>query len=521
MQKKIITLNIYILAMLFLLNSCNFSLTDDFQPLTKGKTASLTTIAFSQARIKNNDLLFDLSLSKTAPQSINFYIFLETAEGESIPLVNAKVVCETLQYSDPFLDCSKHTHLYKWRFTAGKHTASIKLPLQQRNFSKNFVLKIITFNTFISQQNHKSTIKGKNILLKPQTLVNTPDKINLLENYGSVQVPVELNTNDSFSITYSVQQITEKTIHLLDNHHSIATANEDFVPAQGHFDISPSQALQKLSINVIDDQIYEGAQSFVLSLYSDQAIFEGNRQKHILITIDDNEEAPYLQLSDFTTTETEDLQYWPVSLSWPSEVIVSFDYHLHSVEINNAEGDSDYISDRGHIEFASGETQKQISVQIVSDNIPEDTESFSLSILQTHIAQLQPNAPTNYTAFITDASSDTAAPSLAFSAPRINARKGHRVSIPIVLQGSTTTAVHVYYRSFSQSAKAEEDFEDLAGVLYFPASTKTYQVQNIIVNLLDNSLNSIKDVKKSFYLYIEKVQNGKIGTNRRVDINIL
>ncbi|MBE8222079.1 MAG: hypothetical protein HAW60_05040 [Bdellovibrionales bacterium] len=524
-MQKIILKNpyfiIYSLFFMLTLSSCNSSLSGSLpEKLSKTQTSSLATLSFSKVQVHDNHLMFDLSLSKVSPLSINFYILLENSNGDSVQLANAKTICSELDYRDSFLDCSKHTKIYKWIFTSGKHKASIKLPLRQKNLDERFVLKVITFNTFIAKQNYKNTLTGKNTLFKTSSLVSTPDKLNLLENYGNLTVPVYLNTNNSFAIKYKVKQITAETIYLLGSKDSIATENADFVPSEGSFIINTDQNTREININILDDKIYEGSQSFVLTLISDQAIFDSNTEKHILITIDDDEEAPYLQISNSTFIEKNEVQNWPVSLSWPSELRLSFDYKLHSTWTNNAEISKDYSGDRGSVEFLNREIQKFIPVNIITDNIPEDTESFSLSIKKLKILQLSKNDSGLYTAFVTDTNTGVV-PSAQFSAKSLNTTNGRSINIPIELKGPATSPVTVYYRSFSKTAMPSIDFEDKAGVLHFPASTKAYQVQNINIKILNTSFTGLQKASKEFYIYIEKVQNGKISTNRKININIL
>lgn len=511
-------LNISLLIYFLLLASCNSSLNNTADLLPRNKTESLTTLSFSEIQIQNNDLTFNLNLSKTSPLTINFYIFLENTKGETINLENANFRCEDLNYNSSFLDCNKHSKLYKWTFTSGKHTANIRFPLQKKNLEENFTLKVITFNPLIAKANQENKLTGKNIFFKKNSLVQSPDILNILENYPNLYVPLILNTNRSFTIEYEIKKITAETLYLLNNTRSIATEDLDFIKSEGRFVISPDKPLHEININTIDDKIYEGSQSFVLVLKSNEAIFEGQRKKNILINIDDDEEAPYLQISNFIASEENNIQEWPVALSWPSEITLSFQYTLHSTWLNNAEQVTDYIPDTNQIHFPPHSTQQFIPISIVQDNVPEDTESFSLSITPSSALQLESYETSTYTAFITN-TSEGLVPNVQFSTTHLNTKKGYQINIPVELKGATNTPVKVYYRSFSNTALASQDFEDKAGVLYFPPSAYS-QIQNIRLQILDKKSLEHK-TKKSFYLYIEKVHNGKISTNRKVDIHIL
>lgn len=526
-MKKTIFTNSYfatsVLSLVLLLTSCNSSLNNETKVLAKNQTTSLTTLSFSKVRIKNNHLLFDLSLSKTSPISINFYILLENTQGEAIALANSKTSCEELQYRDSFLNCSKHPQVYQWTFSSGKFTTSIKLPLQQEYLKENFVLKVLTFNNFITKHNRKNTLLGKNTLFKTASLVSTPDKLNLLENYSNLSVPLTLNVERSFSIKYKVQKITAETLYLLNTKNSIATENQDFIKDQGSLIINSDQPVRAINISVLDDEIYEGPQSFMLILISNQAIFEGHTTKNIVVTIDDDEEAPYLQISDFTSMEKREVQHWPVSLSWSSEVPLSFEYKLHSTWINDAESATDYLQRAGRVEFAPNVIKNFIPINIIPDDISEGTENFSLSVKQPPVLQLNIDEGEEeglYTAFIAD-SSNQVVPSAQFSTQRLNTHPGRNLNIAVEIKGPITHHVKVYYRSFSQSALASKDFEDKAGFLYFPASTRQSQRQIINIQILNKTLINSNKARKSFYLYIEKVQNGKINTNRKVNIHIL
>lgn len=518
----------YFFIFLFLA-SCNSALDNDITLLPKGKTNSAGTLSFSKVLIKNNYLSFDLLISKIHFRSINFYIFLEDASGKAIALDKAidgpLVSCKKLNYQDVFLDCLKHSHLYKWIFSAGEHKNSVVLKLKQKYLQNNFLLKVISFSPFVSKINHKNILQGRRLNVT-NSVVSSPNRLNVLENYLNLSALIKLNGSgngsgsgsDEFLINYQLQAISNQTSHLLDSNYSAATENQDFTPSRGQFILNSENPLHNINLNILDDNIYEGPQSFILNLQSNQAIFENQHTKQILITIDDDEELPFLNINPFIATEQNQTQSWPVSLSWPSELNTSFSYQLHSLWANNAESGKDYLPDQGFVNFVPLSVNQFVSVNIIADNIAEGDEKFSLSVTNLQGAQLKTNVP--HTAMIKEASAQSVkAPLVQFAVKKLNTSPGREIKVPVEIKGLLTAPVKVYYRSLSsKTALSAVDFEDKAGVLYFPVSTKTYQKQNIIIKILNSNQNRSK---KSFSIYIEKVHNGKINKNRKSLITIL
>lgn len=498
------------------LTACNTSLDSTIVAPPKGKTSSASTLSFSKVLIKNNYLSFALAISKIHFRSINFYIFLEDSNGQAIELAGANLSCAKLKYKDAFLDCAKHSLLYKLTLSSGEHKTAVSLKLKRDYLQSNFSLKVVSFSPFVSNINHKNILKGRQVNFVNSSLVSAPDRLNVLENYLDLAVPVKLNTKGEFAIRYQVRAITGQTQYLLEDNDSAATTHQDFTPNQGSFVLNADNNLYNIKLNIVDDNIYEGSQSFVLTLTSNQPVFDNSYTKQILITIDDDEEVPFLNIKLFTASEKNQTQYWPVSLSWPSETAVAFDYQLHSTWTDNADNASDYLASTGSMYFSPLQIKRFIPVNIIADTIAEGDEQFSLSVSNLQGLQVKTNKA--YTSVIKD-SSKNAAPLVQFATPTINARAGRRIRVPVEIRGLLTTPIKVYYRSVSDgTAVSAVDFEDKAGVLLFKASTKTYQVQHISINILNGEQTN---TTKNFSIYIEKVHNGKIDTYKKTTINIL
>ncbi|MGV0024306.1 DUF4347 domain-containing protein [Phormidesmis priestleyi] len=135
---------------------------------------------------------------------------------------------------------------------------------------------------------------------------------------------------------------------------------------------------------------------------------------------------------------------------------------------------SDYTTTAGVLQFADGETSKTVTIPILNDAIPEETERFGFGLGETTGASLG----TNRTALITILDDDAAA-SFAFSAPQYSVNEDDgTVAVIVQRSGNTASNASVQYATSNGTATAGADYPAQAGTLNFlPGETrKTFRI---------------------------------------------
>ena len=87
-----------------------------------------------------------------------------------------------------------------------------------------------------------------------------------------------------------------------------------------------------------------------------------------------------LSVNDVKTTEGDE-GITPVNfiISLTEALADPIVVHYGTVD-DSAEGEKDYKSTQGSITFAPGETQKSVTVDVIGDKLPEETETFKLEV---------------------------------------------------------------------------------------------------------------------------------------------
>lgn len=112
-----------------------------------------------------------------------------------------------------------------------------------------------------------------------------------------------------------------------------------------------------------------------------------------------------------------------------SDGIASIDY---TTVDNTATAGEDYTTTAGTLTFIDGETSQTITVPILSDGLPEDTETFNVAIDNAVGATLG----TKRTVLVSVADSDADQLTLAFNQPEINVGEGDStVALTVSLSG--------------------------------------------------------------------------------------
>ncbi len=161
------------------------------------------------------------------------------------------------------------------------------------------------------------------------------------------------------------------------------TADEadDYTHAVGVLTFAPGETSQTVSVSVVDDGTYEGGvQTLTLELANPTGHAATLVDALAIGSIVDDEAMPTLTLAGGESVEgtsTETIGSFVVTLSHPSEVAVSATY---ATSANTATETTDFVPLSGTLTIPAGDTQAVIETSIVSDDIPENPEDFTLTL---------------------------------------------------------------------------------------------------------------------------------------------
>jgi hypothetical protein len=149
-----------------------------------------------------------------------------------------------------------------------------------------------------------------------------------------------------------------------------ATAGRDYISRSGSVTFLPGETEKSVRITVLGDTLYEGDETFFLRTSA------GGEDGH-RITITDDDPAPVVSVGNVTISESGGSARFDATLSAPSAIPATVDY---ATADGSAQAGSDYVAKTGRLTFAPGETTKTFFVDLGSDTVHEDNETFLVGL---------------------------------------------------------------------------------------------------------------------------------------------
>ncbi len=189
-----------------------------------------------------------------------------------------------------------------------------------------------------------------------------------LETSMNVQVTRSGDVSGTSTVNYSTTGVT-------------ATPGQDFTAQNGTVTFNPGETVKSITLPMINDTIYEGTESFTISLSGaggSEVILAPNSKT---ITIFDSDSRPRISNTSMTVAEprtgTATAASLEIRLSNPSVETISVSY---STVNGTAAAGADYVSANGIITFGPMETVKAIPLTIRADNVDEGNETFFVNL---------------------------------------------------------------------------------------------------------------------------------------------
>ena len=318
------------------LSTSTVTITDDDQ-------ASLS-INDVRAKESSGEAVFTVSLSNTS--STESTVNYSTEDGTALAGLDYTPVEATLSFS------ANDANL----------TRTIRVPLVDNNEDEpdeTFVVRLSgVVGAVIADDEGIGTIEDD----EPPITVNIYDG-RAREDAGSLEMAARLS-RASLQNTVTVRfSSSDRT----------ATSSSDYTATTGLLIFERGSTEGKVLIEVIDDQIVEGDETFEVMLSNPRNAELG--QALATGTIVENEGTPQLLIPDISVLESAGVAVFAMTLSTPSAVPVIVNYET---EDGSAEAGTDYVHTAGTLTFTPGEVKKEIRVEILQDGQDWRAETFSL-----------------------------------------------------------------------------------------------------------------------------------------------
>jgi Calx-beta domain-containing protein len=323
----------------------------------------------------------------------------------------------------------------------------------------------------------------------------------IAENGGSLTVTVS-RTGGAFgaaSVNYGTSNGT-------------ATAGSDFTTTSGTLNWSTGDSANKtFNIPIIDDSVYEGNETFTVTLSGASGSTAGSPST-MTITINENEVAQYgtLSLSPATYSVLEGATTVTVSVTRAggTDGPVSVQYAASN---GTAASGSDFTATSGTLNWALGDSAtKTFSVTILDDSAAEPGETINLAL----------SSPTGGAVIGTGSGTitinDNEPGTLAMSSSSYSlAENGGSVTVSVTRTGGSYGAASVNYSTSAGSAVSGSDYTAVSGTLNWASgdsATKTFSIP-----IIDNSAF---EATESFSTSISGASGASLGSPSSATVTI-
>ncbi len=213
------------------------------------------------------------------------------------------------------------------------------------------------------------------------------------------------------------------------------------------------------------------------------------------VTILDNDEAP-LSISIFNDAglENEGRLQLRIQLNRSAEEAVTVRYATS--DQTAVEGD-DYTASQGIVIFDPGATRGVVEIEIMDDDIPEEQETFSVTLSNPTNAEIDRGVG------IGTIQDDDGSAKLRVDDARVSEEEG-RVQFRVVLSHPQPAMVSAEYRTQDGTARAGEDYEAMSGVVILAPGVMEAM---IAVPILKDGLDWREE---TFHLHLVSAKNAEI-----------
>jgi hypothetical protein len=275
--------------------------------------------------------------------------------------------------------------------------------------------------------------------------------------------------------------------------------------------------LQKtFTLNLTDNQIFQGDQTFTLVLSNASGALLGT-QTSTIVKIMDDEPAPaagILRLSGTAYNFSENADKFPITITRSNGSLGEASVRL-STKDGTAISRKDYLAEDTKITLANGELSKTINLVILEDTLYTGPRTFSVELSATSdsafIAQ-----PSSATVTIDEDDPTPPAGILQFANTAYSVNEaGKTVTLTIIRTGGSFGNASVNYKLIDETALRGQDIIGGDGTLYFSDGETT---KALVFDILDDKLI---EQTESLSVTLSNPTQAILGTPTKIQLSIL
>ncbi|MDO6446908.1 Calx-beta domain-containing protein [Colwellia sp. 1_MG-2023] len=338
----------------------------------------------------------------------------------------------------------------------------------------NYVEKFFQFENYqqpsacdTSDENQDFDTDG---VTNSQEISNNTNPLYNSEYAGEVSFQIE-----QLSLNETEQTITLKVIRSLGDKGEInvtvrtadqtATANQDYKAIEQTLTFNDKQVFQTFTLNILADQSYEANESFIVELVNPVSANLGDKNT-LNVTLQDNG-GTALSWQVSTNEVNENSTSLTLTVTRPDDSLGVMSVDIISLDDTAING-TDYLFNPQTITFLNGEYSKDISIDIIDNELYQGDKVFSLIMTNPSNAYIEENTETATIIIKEDETPARGEITFDSNAVSFNEDDGE-VTIKVLRINGSYGQLNVNYQVTNDTATQASDFDLSNGTLTFLA----------------------------------------------------
>ncbi|MCG7926297.1 MAG: S8 family serine peptidase [Candidatus Thiodiazotropha taylori] len=282
-----------------------------------------------------------------------------------------------------------------------------------------------------------------------------------------------------------------------------AVAGADYISQRGRLTFADGETLRTIEIPIINDRDDEENEEFQILLSDVRGNAALGQQSEVEVVILDDDGAGTVAFSAISVAVNESRGEALVSLVRTGGTAGTIEVGYRTVA-DTALAEVDFVETESTVRFLAGETEKQISIELIDDGLFEESERFQLMITELD-GDAEIGSPASTTISILNDDPDTNFATISLESVSYEVRENAgQLRVTVFREGNLDIAATVEYSTLGGSATADEDYQSISGTLTF---AEGFSRRTLTIDIINDT---IYEQESSFTLILSNAGGGAV-----------
>ncbi|MET0073959.1 MAG: Calx-beta domain-containing protein [Candidatus Thiodiazotropha lotti] len=282
-----------------------------------------------------------------------------------------------------------------------------------------------------------------------------------------------------------------------------AVAGSDYLSQSGRLTFADGETLRTIEIPIINDRDDEENEAFQIVLSDVRGNAALGHQDEVEVVILDDDGAGTVAFNSVSVAVNESRGEALVSLVRTGGTAGTIEVGYRTVA-DTALAEIDFVETESTVRFLPGETEKQIAIELIDDELFEESERFQLMITELD-GDADIGSPASTTISILNDDPDTNFATISLESVSYEVRENAgQLRVTVFREGNLDIDATVEYNTLDGSANADEDYQAISGTLTFAAG---FSRRTLTIDIINDTLY---EQESNFTLILSNAGGGAV-----------